>query len=323
MHMPQAARHPTTQVPRLTLGMTATCGAGGVAALFATFPVAAPPSSPAPLHRRLSATSSVRHRRRVSRAHDLHAFLPAPSRAAAARFLERHQKAERRILELQVPQHVPVLAHVRLQERQHVPEADDAAGRNGGAGRKRAERDQPHGERRRDLRRAACRADAARSSSASPTSPKRLTTVFSTSGSRMPVLMPTRPSLTSPMIMSIESPGTPRPGSRPETSRPAGTFPSGPRHRLPGRKAKRQDVDVGQRAKPVARRAGDDRIFGRGEVTVELQVRLNEGDGVIHVVHMRIADSVLPTSASPSSPGSSRCSSATRTPRSVGSGGET
>src|SRR5687767_14694128 len=44
--------------------------------------------------------------------HDLHAFLTAPSCAAAPRLLERHQKSERRILELQVPQHVPVLAHV-------------------------------------------------------------------------------------------------------------------------------------------------------------------------------------------------------------------
>ena len=106
-------------------------------------------ASPAVASRR----ASFRHPRR----HDLHALLAAPSRAAAARFLQRHQKSERRILELQVPQHVPVLAHVGLQELQHVAEADDAAGRDRGAGRKRAEGDQAHGVRRRDLAPCPCR----------------------------------------------------------------------------------------------------------------------------------------------------------------------
>ena len=88
------------------------------------------------------------------------------------------------------------------------------------------------------------------------------------------------------MIMSIESVGTARPGSRPVMSRPFGAFRAVPGHRLARWKAEREDVDVGDRAEPVAAGAGDDRIFGRGEVAVELQVRLHEGDGVIHGTHM-------------------------------------
>src|SRR3954463_9193098 len=90
------------------------------------------------------------------RGDDLDAGFAAASSAAAPRFLHRHQEAERVILELQVPQHVPVFAHVFLQELEHVPEADDAAWWNGRSGWKGAESDEadddPRGKRGRAVR---------------------------------------------------------------------------------------------------------------------------------------------------------------------------
>src|SRR5579859_3967874 len=80
--------------------------------------------------------------RRFVRRHQLDAFLSATSRLSASRLFERHQKSERGIFELQVPQDIPVPLHVGLQIIENVAETDDAAGRDGGAGRKRSERDQ-------------------------------------------------------------------------------------------------------------------------------------------------------------------------------------
>src|SRR6059058_4892433 len=82
--------------------------------------------------------------RLILRRNDFHPFAAAPPGAAAPRFLEGHQKSERRILELQMAQHVPMLSNVLLQIRQHVAERDDAARWNFRTGRKRAERDEAH-----------------------------------------------------------------------------------------------------------------------------------------------------------------------------------
>src|SRR5687767_9320032 len=99
-----------------------------------------------PLHAEglLAAAPAVGHAV-VVLGHDLDTLLAAPSRAATPGLLQRHQKSERGILELQVPEHVPVLAHVGLQELEDVPETDDAAGGDGGAGREGAEGDEAHG----------------------------------------------------------------------------------------------------------------------------------------------------------------------------------
>ena len=85
----------------------------------------------------------------LARGHDLDALLAAPPRAAAARFLERHQKSERGIFELQMPQHVPVLAHVALQVVEDVAEGDDPTRWDRRAGRERAEGDEADDDARR------------------------------------------------------------------------------------------------------------------------------------------------------------------------------
>src|SRR5712692_8261925 len=63
---------------------------------------------------------------------------------SAPRLLERHQKSEGWIFELKVSQHVPMLPHIAVQILEHVSQADDATGRNGGARRECSECDQPH-----------------------------------------------------------------------------------------------------------------------------------------------------------------------------------
>ena len=76
------------------------------------------------------------------RRHYLHSLLTPPPGRPAAGFLQRHQESECRILELQVAEHVPVLADIRLQIRERVAQRDDAAGGNGVAGRERTEGNQ-------------------------------------------------------------------------------------------------------------------------------------------------------------------------------------
>ena len=56
------------------------------------------------------------------RGNDFDTLFAATSRSAAPRFLERHQKSECRILELQMTQHAPMLPHVSLQKREHMAE---------------------------------------------------------------------------------------------------------------------------------------------------------------------------------------------------------
>ena len=99
----------------------------------------------------LTGRSDMGDSRLVVRWNNLHTFGPPPSRAASPGFLQSHQKPERRIFELQMAKHAPVLTNIRLEKLQNVTETDDAGWRDGGAGGEGTEGDDANSRARREL----------------------------------------------------------------------------------------------------------------------------------------------------------------------------
>src|SRR5687768_2463305 len=201
--------------------------------------------------------------------HHLYPLLAAPSRTAAPRLFHRHQKSERRILELEMTKHVPMLAHVGLQELQNVSEADDAARGNGGSGRKGAEGDQSHRVRRLNLCGAVLQQvvdDAIGIANLSETIDHGLQNlgVPNTGIDAHASFL----DLADDHVYLIRRHGQTRIESGHVQA--FGHPPAVLGHRLARWKAEGQDVDVGDRAEAGPARASDDRIFSGGEVPVEL-----------------------------------------------------
>src|SRR5437588_9478119 len=217
----------------------------------------------------------------ADRRYDFDALLAAPSRAAAPRFLERHQKSERRILELQMTKHVPMPPHVLLQKIENVTEGDDATRRNFFAGRKRAEGDEANDVTRRQDRRAGIekiiddavlfagrvaesRDDRAQHFAIANAGVDADASFLHLADDHVDALRHDAEAWVE--IAGVESAWRTATAAR----------------RQSGRKTERQNIDVGNHLRAVATGAREDRIFRGGEVAIELAVVLAGSAGGFH-----------------------------------------
>ena len=205
-------------------------------------------------------------------------FVPVPDHG-----LERHQESEGWIFELKVSQHVPMLSHIAVQILEHMSQADDATGRNGGARRERSEGDQPHhysaGQRRRAaLQKLMDHAIAFFAGVAEPADDYFEDFWIADGGIDADApLFDLADDHVDGVVRDAEA-GIGLADVETLRRTPASRL----RHGRAAGKAKGQNVDVSDGAHAAAPGGRDNRILGGCEIAVQLKVGLHQRNGMIH-----------------------------------------